>query len=64
MADTDLNVSGIDGYGKDFLDRRKSQKREESEEAEEKKKAPADAKKRRRTRSSPETGESQIDFLA
>ena len=60
MVDADLNVSGVDGYGKDFLNRRKARKREKpAEESPE----PEPTKKPKKP-APPPSGDALVDFLA
>ncbi|MBI1849950.1 MAG: hypothetical protein HYR85_06355 [Planctomycetes bacterium] len=66
--DGELNVSGIDGYGKDFLNRRRGTKRETSaEDAEKKEREKNAAKLSNKAHPKPQPpmpGDALVDFLA
>jgi hypothetical protein len=63
---TDLEVSGIDGYGRDFLNRRRSQRRERDEGGKSADETKTDGKKpAAKPPKRPEApGDTLVDFLA
>ena len=66
--DGELNVSGIDGYGKDFLNRRRGNNREtaaeDAEKKEREKNAGKVANKPHLKPRPPMPGDALVDFLA